>query len=219
MTNLLNKFREPVNGLTHFFAAMLGVVGWIVLLFLSQGELSRVVSLSIYGFSVILLFSASASYHLANASVKTIQSLRKFDHSAIFILIAGSYTPFCVLMFNGFWQWGLLVIIWTIAIIGVVVKIFFLKAPRWLNTAIYLIMGWLVVIASQEMLRTLQPGAIVLLAAGGIIYSVGAVIYATKIFDFAPGKFGFHEIWHIFVILGAAAHYFAIAIFVAPLGS
>jgi hemolysin III len=75
------------------------------------------------------------------------------------------------------------------------------------------------VIASQEMLRTLQPGAIVLLAAGGIIYSVGAVIYATKIFDFAPGKFGFHEIWHIFVILGAAAHYFAIAIFVAPLGS
>jgi len=216
LKNLIIKMREPVNGLTHFFAAILGLIGLIILLILTWRDLGKGITMGIYGISLILLFSASAAYHLVNATPKITEILRKFDHSAIFLLIAGTYTPFCFNMFAGFWKWGLLIIIWSLAIIGVSVKIFIIKAPRWLNAVIYLIMGWLIVSASNEMMRTLPLGAIILLAAGGIIYSLGAVIYATKIFNFYPGKFGFHEIWHIFVILGAAAHFFAIVLYVVP---
>ena len=129
------------------------------------------------------------------------------DHAAIYLLIAGSYTPFCYNMFSGFWKWGLLAIVWSLALLGVILKILFMKAPRWLSTSMYLLLGWLVVIGIREMLLKLPVGALVWLSAGGILYTLGAVVYARKILDLVPGKFGFHEVWHIFVILGALAHF------------
>jgi hemolysin III len=142
--------------------------------------------------------------------------LRKFDHSAIYLLIAGTYTPVCFNLFHGFWQWGLLGIVWGLALTGIGVKLVFIHAPRWLTAGVYVVMGWLCMLGAGEMLRVLPAGALAWLLAGGLIYTFGAVVYVTKILDFVPGKFGFHEVWHIFVILGALAHFIAIAVYVAP---
>lgn len=215
---MLNKLREPVNGLTHFFTAIAALGGLIALLVIGWGNPGKEVSLTVYGVSVILLFAASATYHMVKARPAVIEVLRKFDHSAIYLLIAGTYTPICFNMFSGFWQWGMLTIIWSLAAVGIIVKIFVIKAPRWVSAGVYVVMGWLCVIALQEMLTALPAGALIWLAVGGIIYTFGAVVYITKIFDFVPGKFGFHEVWHIFVMLGALAHFIAVMIYVAPVG-
>jgi hemolysin III len=213
---MFTKLREPVNGLTHFFAAIVAALGLVSLIVLGWHSLIKEISLSVYGTSLVLLFAASATYHMVKAKPGIIAVLRKIDHSAIFLLIAGTYTPFCALMFTGFWKWGLLGIIWLLAIIGIVVKIFISNAPRWLHAGVYIVMGWLCMTAIGEMLRVLPPGAIIWLITGGIIYTLGAIIYITKALDFWPGKFGFHEVWHIFVILGALAHFVAIAGYIAP---
>jgi len=215
---MLSKLREPVNGLTHCFAAVAAAVGLVVLLVLGWQNLSKVLSFSVYGASLILLFAASATYHLVRARPEALGILRRLDHAAIFLLIAGTYTPFCMLMFSGFWKWGLLIIVWSLAVIGIAVKMFIMQAPRWLSAGVYLVMGWLCLAAAGEMLRVLSPGALLWLAAGGLIYTAGAVVYITKTLDFLPGKFGFHEVWHIFVILGALAHFIAIAVYIAPAG-
>jgi hemolysin III len=132
------------------------------------------------------------------------------DHSAIYVLIAGSYTPFCLIAFTGFWRWGLLAIIWSLALIGIATKMFILNAPRWLHAGVYVVMGWLCIMAIGEMLAVLPAFVITWIVIGGIIYTLGAVVYVTKILNFVPGKFGFHEVWHIFVLLGAAAHFVAV---------
>jgi hemolysin III len=213
---MLKNLREPVNGLTHFFAALVAVIGLVVLLIVGRANAGKEISLAIYGVSVILLFSASATYHMVKANPRVIEILRKFDHSAIYLLIAGSYTPICYIMFTGFWQWGMLAIIWSFALVGVIIKIFIIRAPRWVNAGIYLVMGWMAIFALQEMLSRLPVGALIWLGVGGIIYTLGAVVYITKMLDFVPGKFGFHEVWHIFVILGALAHFIAILAYIAP---
>ena len=213
---MFNKLREPVNGLTHLFAAFAAVGGLAALLIIARANTGKQISLAIYGISVILLFSASASYHLIKAKPDVLEILRKFDHSAIYLLIAGSYTPVCYNMFTGFWKWGMLSIIWSFALIGVLIKIFVIKAPRWTTAGVYLVMGRMVVFAINEMLTRLPLGSLIWLAAGGITYTLGAVVYITKTFDFMPGKFGFHEVWHIFVMLGALAHFIAILAYIAP---
>lgn len=213
---LSNRLREPVSGLTHLGGAIAGFIGQIVLLVLASNGLEKFVSTLVYGLSLVGLFSASAAYHLVNAGPKVTALLRKLDHSAIYLLIAGTYTPFCVNAFSGFYRWGLLAIVWGIAIAGIVVKLFYMGAPRWLSAVIYVAMGWLCLMAAGEMTTALTPFALGWLIAGGVIYTLGAVVYATKIFNFAPGKFGFHEVWHIFVLLGALAHFVAVLGVILP---
>jgi len=213
---MLKKLREPVNGLTHFFAAIAAAIGLIILLIISWGSLGKTLALTIYGISLVLLFAASATYHMVKAKPNVLQVLRKLDHSAIYLLIAGTYTPFCAVMFEGFWKWGMLAIIWSLAAIGIVIKVFIINSPRRLNAGIYILMGWLCIAAIGEMLRVLPPWALTWLLIGGITYTLGAVVYITKTMNFWPGKFGFHEVWHIFVILAALAHFIAIAFFIAP---
>lgn len=210
------KLREPVNGLTHFFAAIAALIGTIVLLVVGRGSLTREASLAVYGLCLVLLFAASAAYHLASPPASGVGILRRLDHSAIFLLIAGTYTPFCLLAFHGFWKWGLFAIVWSLAIIGIIVKIFAMNAPRWLSAGTYVVMGWLCLGAVGQMLQVLPVGALAWLTAGGIIYTLGALVYITRIFDFLPGRFGFHEVWHIFVILGALAHFVSIAAYLLP---
>ena len=187
---MFKKIREPVNSLTHWAGAILAVAGLIALLIVGWGAPAKVISLVIYGASLVFLFSASATYHMVRVKDQALEIFRKVDHAAIYLLIAGTYTPFCVNAFEGFWKWGMLSIIWSLAVIGIIVKVFYIRAPRWLNAGIYIIMGWLI--------------------AGGVIYTLGAVVYITKIFNFKPGVFGFHEMWHIFVMLAAAAHFVAV---------
>lgn len=216
---MLSKLREPVSGLTHLFGAVAAFIGQIALLAVGWPGTARIVSVVVYGVSLIALFSASATYHLVNAGPKVTGLLRKLDHSAIYLLIAGTYTPFCVNAFTGFFRWGLLIIIWSIAIVGILVKVFYMKAPRWVSAVVYVIMGWLCVSAAGQMTTVLSPFALTWLIAGGVIYTLGAVVYATKIFNFVPGKFGFHEVWHIFVLLGALAHFVAVmGCLIVPVG-
>jgi hemolysin III len=202
--------REPVNGLTHLGGAFAAFIGQIALLIAGWSGTAKVISVLIYGISLITLFSASAVYHLAMVRPGILQTLRKLDHSAIYLLIAGTYTPFCVNAFTGFFRWGLLTIIWAIALLGITVKIFYIKAPRWLNAVVYVVMGWLCLSAMGQMPVVLPVNTMIWLLIGGVVYTLGAVIYATKIFNFVPGKFGFHEVWHIFVLLGALAHFISV---------
>ena len=214
---MLKKLREPVNGLTHLGGAILALVGLIVLLVVGWSTPAKIISLLIYGVSLVAMFSASATYHMVRAKDKVLVILRKIDHSAIYLLIAGTYTPFCINAFSGFWKWGMLSIIWSLALIGIGIKIFVIKSPRWLNAVIYLIMGWLCFAAIGEMIATLPAWALTWLIIGGVTYTLGAIVYITKIMNFRPGVFGFHEVWHIFVILAALAHFIAIAVYIAPL--
>jgi len=207
---MFSKLRNPFSGLSHLFAAIAAGIGLIALIIIGWGDVGREVSLVVYGLSLIVMFSASATYHMTLSTPKCIETLRKIDHSAIYLLIAGTYTPICFNWFNGFWKWGLLAIVWSLALIGVGFKAFVINTSRWVTAGIYLIMGWLCVIAVKDMLTVLPLGMLVWLLIGGIAFSLGAVVYMARIMDFVPGIFGFHEIWHIFVILGVAAHFTAI---------
>lgn len=207
---MLKKMREPINSLTHWIGAILALAGLITLLVVGWGTPAKVVSLLIYGASLIFLFSASATYHMVRVKEKALEIFRKVDHSAIYFLIAGTYTPFCINAFTGFWKWGMLTIIWSLAAIGVGIKVFIIRVPRWLNAGIYIAMGWLVVGASGQLLAALPVWVITWLIIGGVVYTLGAIVYITKVFNFVPGIFGFHEVWHIFVLLAAAAHFVAV---------
>jgi len=207
---MFKKLREPVNSLTHWAGAVLALTGLIVLLIVGWSTPAKIVSLTVYGLSLIAMFSASATYHMVHAKDNILEIFRKVDHSAIYLFIAGTYTPFCVNAFEGFWRWGMLSIIWSLALIGVIVKVFYIRAPRWLNAGIYLVLGWLCIAAIGQMLAVLPVWVIGWLIAGGVLYTLGAIVYITKIFNFKPGVFGFHEVWHIFVMLASAAHFVAV---------
>ncbi len=213
MKNSSIHFRQPFNGLSHLIGAVLSFIGLVFLIIQGWGDATKEISYLIYGISLLLLFSASAAYHLTNSNDRVMLTLRKLDHTAIYLLIAGTYTPICLLFFEGFWRIGLLSIIWGMGLAGIIVKLFVIKAPRWVTAGIYLVMGWMCVMAAGELLRSMPPGALLWLAIGGLFYTLGAVIYITKKLDFIPDVFGFHEVWHIFVILGAASHFILIAIY------
>ncbi len=216
---MIDKLRDPVSGLTHLAAAITAALGLIVLLILSRGDPGKELTLLIYGISLILMFSASATYHLVRTTPKNELWLRKLDHSAIYLLIAGTYTPVCLTFFTGFYRWGLLAIVWGFALVGITIKLFVIHAPRWLNAGVYLIMGWLAVFAIQQIITTMPVGAMIWLIAGGFFFTLGAIIYITRKMDFVPGVFGFHEVWHIFVILGCLCHFIMVAGYIAPLVS
>jgi|AutmiccommuBRH23_1029490.scaffolds.fasta_scaffold00280_71 hemolysin III len=207
--------REPISALTHLAAAIISLFGLLSLIYFGWGDLSKTITLIIYGISLILMFAASGTYHLVIAKDSIILKLRKLDHSAIYLLIAGSYTPICFHFFEGFWQYGMLAIIWGLALIGVTVKLFVIHAPRWVTAGVYLLMGWLAIMGVEEILRSMPMIAIIWLVAGGLFYSIGAIVYITKKLNFIPGVFGFHEIWHIFVILGAFSHFYVVLRFIA----
>jgi hemolysin III len=211
--------REPVNGLTHLFAAVAASVGLVALAYLAKDDPAKLASLIIYGSTLVLMFSASAAYHLIRAGPRITLLLRKLDHSAIYLLIAGTYTPICLHYFTGFWRLGFLAVIWSLGLAGIAAKSVVIRAPRWITAGIYLLMGWLSVAAVGEIIAAMPAGALAWLLAGGVFYTGGAVIYILKKPDPVPGAFGFHEIWHIFVILGAFSHLALMLAYIAPGGA
>ncbi len=213
---MLKRMREPVNALTHLGAALAAVAGLIALLAVGRDSWAKQLSLLVYGVSLIFMLTASGCYHLIRTSPRRQQLLRKVDHSSIFVLIAGTYTPICFNLFTGFWQWGMLALIWSLALAGTISKVFIIQTPRWFTTAVYLVMGWLALLAAPEILTVLPAGAVAWLLAGGVVFTLGAVVYATKALDFFPQVFGFHEVWHLFVIGGCLCHYILILAYVAP---
>jgi hemolysin III len=213
------RLREPVNGLTHAAGGLLAAVGLSVLLATaaSTGSLDQLVAFGVFGLSLVALYAASALYHLLPLSPSGVARLRRLDHMTIFVLIAGTYTPFCLLALDGGWRWGLLGLIWSLALCGVLLKALWMDAPRWLSVVLYLGMGWTAVIATPALLRAVPPGGIIWVLAGGLVYSAGALVYGLKRPNLVPGVFGFHEVWHLFVLAGSACHFWAVLRYVAPL--
>ena len=203
------KMREPVSGLTHLIGAVLSAIGLVLMIYyaVSKGTVWHIVSFSIFGGSLILLYTASTLYHLLNISEKGVRVLRKIDHMMIYILIAGTYTPICLIPLRGGWGYSLLITIWGIAITGIIMKLLWFDAPRWLYTLFYLFMGWLVVIALWPMAKTIPLAGVLWMIAGGLLYTIGAVIYGTKWPRLKSKVFGFNEIFHLFVLYGSFCHF------------
>ncbi|APR68133.1 MAG: hemolysin III family protein [Thalassolituus sp.] len=210
-------FRDPISGLTHLIGALFAIVALCILAVqaATYGGVWHMVSFSIFGATLFLMFASSALYHLLHAPDHIIVWLKRLDHMAIFLLIAGSYTPFCLIPLHGPVGWGLFSAVWALALAGVFLKLFWLSAPRWLSTVVYVSMGWLIVFAIEPAIDTIPAGALWWLLYGGLAYTVGAIVYATKKPDPWPRWFGFHEIWHLFVMAGAFCHFWAIAFYLA----
>ncbi len=209
------KLKEPIAGSLHLVGAVLSIPALVALILLGGNSAWKVVSFSIYGGALFLLFIFSTMYHwLPQSAGGKFQIFRKLDHLAIYLLIAGSYTPFCLNTLRGGWGWTIFGLIWGMAILGIAAQSIYINVSRWLTTSIYIFMGWLVLIAVKPLMAALPIGGIWWLVAGGVIYSVGGVIYSIKKPNIFP-KFGYHELWHVLVLLGAACHYVAILFYVA----
>ena len=213
------RFREPVNGLTHLAGGLLASVGLIVLLASATraGRVDQFVAFGIFGFSLIGLYTASALYHLLPLSPAGVTRLRRVDHMSIFLLIAGTYTPFCLLALDGGWRVGLLCLVWGLALCGILLKLLWMGAPRWLSVALYLGIGWVALIPAPALFRAIPAGGMAWVLAGALVYSGGALIYGLRRPNPIPGVLGFHELWHLFVVAGSACHFWAVLGYIAPL--
>ncbi len=200
------KMDEPVNTWTHFITFFAAIIGLIFLVIETKDNIPKLITMTIYGVSVILLYGASTLYHWVKpVNYKSI--LRKLDHSAIYLLIAGSYTPVFFYGLTGTWKPVMLIAVWALAVAGILLKIRFIQVPRIISTVFYLILGWIALVPFVQLLNNLPVGAIILIIIGGVFYSIGAVIYATKCFNFFPNRFGFHEIFHLFIMMGSITHF------------
>ncbi len=214
------RFREPISGLTHLAGAILSVAALVRLLFVAvkYGNGWHIISFAVFGVSLILLYGSSAAYHLVKVSPRIIQNLRRLDHTMIYILIAGTYTPFCLGPLRGPWGFWLLAVIWIAALFGLCFSVFWIEAPRWLATTLYILMGWAIVTAAKPLWHNLPYSTLAWLVIGGLLYNCGAIIYMLKRPDPWPGVFGFHEIWHLFVLAGSLSHFISVVRYLPVLG-
>ena len=217
--HILKNLREPMNGFTHFIGIIFAMTATVLLVDLSLNPYKphHLISFLIFGIGMILLYTTSTLYHWLKLSDAGTKKLRKADHIMIFIYIAATYTPVCIVALRETIGWMLLAATWSVAIFGIIIKIFWMNAPRWLSTFIYILMGWLAVGAIFPLINSLQTGAILWLLAGGLFYTIGAVIYALKRPDPFPGVLGFHEIFHLLVLLGTFSHFWMMYRYVAIL--
>lgn len=200
------QVKDPMSALTHFIGFLAVIPVFILLLDQAETKM-QFIGFTVFGISLMLLYGASTIYHTLKLSAEKTALLRRIDHMMIFVLIAGTYTPVCLVTLAGKWGTILLTAIWGIAIAGVFMKIFWMGAPRWLSTTIYVVMGWLSITAFVPLMKAVGWGGFGMLLGGGIAYTVGALIYALKKPNLAILKsFGFHEIFHIFVMIGSAFH-------------
>ena len=208
------KIKEPVNALTHFAMFLAGIAGLVLLLWKAWGTFSGVTAALIFGLSIVLLYGASTLYHWVETTPRKELILRKLDHISIYMLIAGTYTPVLYYGLNDPWRWIMLAVIWGLCTLGAVLKVWLVGMARGLTAAFYLALGWMAVIPFKQLIDSLPRSALILMVSGGAAYTLGAIIYATKIFNFIPEKFGFHEVFHIFVGIGTVLHFLMIFLFV-----
>ena len=200
------RIREPVNSASHLVGLLLAGAGTLLLFRMAGGPEQRAAFL-VYGATLILLYGASTLYHTLPLSERRLRALRTLDHIAIYFLIAGTYTPIAVLTLDSRRGLGLLGAGWLIAGAGIPFKLFFLDAPVWLSTGSYLAMGYLALVAIVPLAQAVSIGGVMWLVAGGVAYTVGAVIFSRRRPDPFPGRFGHHEIWHLLVLIGSACHF------------
>lgn len=219
MTKL--HIKDPGSAITHFIGMVLSVLAATPLLLKSYRDTGNFsltsLSLAIFIISMILLYAASTTYHTLDISPKVNKLLRKIDHMMIFILIAGTYTPVCMVVLGDRTGWMLLALVWSIAIIGITIKACWITCPKWFSSVLYIAMGWVCILAFTKIVQALPSTAFGWLLAGGIIYTVGGIIYALKLplFNSRHQNFGSHEIFHLFVMGGSLCHYIMMYQFVA----
>ncbi len=210
--------REPGSAITHYIGMMMAVIAATPLLIkaaLSANE-STLPAMSIFILSMVLLYGASATYHSVNISGKALRFFRKLDHMMIFVLIAGTYTPVCLIILDGPLGYTLFSVVWSIALFGIILKAFWITCPKWFSSMIYIAMGWVCLGVFGPLWNVLPHAAFLWLLAGGIIYTIGGVIYALKlpIFNGKHKYFGSHEIFHLFVMAGSICHFIFMYLYV-----
>ena len=217
--NMQITIREPGSALTHFIGMMLAVFAAVPLLVkaaVTSGP-RNFTAMCIFMLSMILLYGASTMYHSVNVTGKFLRLFRKIDHMMIFVLIAGSYTPVCLIVLGGERGYTLLGLVWGIALAGMLINAFWITCPKWFSSLIYIAMGWVCVLVFGDLLAALPPAAFLWLLAGGIIYTIGGIIYALKlpIFNAKYKFFGSHEVFHLFVMGGSICHFIFMYLYVA----
>ena len=221
----VEKGRDPYDGLrpwsaiTHGVGAVLGILATAVLVAgaAGLGDVWKAASFAIYGLSMTALYSASTLYHCVNTSVRGRLALRKLDHASIYFLIAGSYTPVCLTALRGPWGWSLFGVIWGLALAGLFLTLTWINCPRALTSTVYITMGWLAIIAIYPIWLVLGFRGVFWLLAGGVLYTVGGVLYALKWPGRDNPRFGCHEVFHVFILLGSIAHFVMMYTVLLPL--
>ena len=213
------RIKDPGSAITHFIGMMMAVFASTPLLIKAarQPDKIHMIALGIFITSMILLYAASTLYHTLDLSENANKRLKKMDHMMIFVLIAGTYTPICIIALPQPVGMQLFTLVWGIALLGIVVKMFWVTCPKWFSTLLYISMGWICVLAFTQLLNSLPAAAFGWLLAGGIIYTIGGIIYALKlpIFNSKHRYFGSHEIFHLFVMGGSVCHFIVMYVFVA----
>lgn len=213
---MLLRIREPINSMSHLVGVVLSMAGLIILLVKSvqAGGIVHLLAALVFGLSLILLYTSSMIYHGVVSSTEVIRVLRKIDHCMIYVLIAGTYTPVCLLTLQGKLGIGLLIAVWSLALLGIVLKLVWFDAPRWLYTGFYLLLGWLAVFFIYPISLALPGEGVFLLVLGGLLYTTGSVFYALKPQKLKLWKLGFHEIFHFFILAASITHYLFVYFYV-----
>lgn len=213
--SFVRQKKERFSSFSHIFGALASILGLPLLLVLSYPSVEKLILSIIYTLSTTFLFFCSGFYHAFKKSENEVSIWRKFDHIAIFVMIAGTYTPICYLYLDGFWRWGILGAQWFLVICGLIFKLFVLNAPRYITTGIYLLQGWMAILPLYQLYLKMPLFSLILMGLGGILYSIGAIIYNHKKPNPIPDVFGFHEIFHVLILMAAFSHYLVIVMSIA----
>ncbi len=215
----MNKDKKEItSAVTHLGGAIFAVIGMIMLLqnAIQSNNIISILAFIIFGVSMILLYSTSTAYHFIDASKERAKLvMRKLDHIMIFVLISGTYTPICLLALKNTIGYTLLGVVWSITLLGVFIKIFWINAPRWVSAGLYIGMGWLSVFVLAPLVKSMPLGGIIWLFMGGLMYTIGGVIYGLKKPNIDKPWFGFHELFHLFVLAGTFCHFMMMYFYVA----
>ena len=206
------QIREPINSISHLVGCILSAIGFLYLLSqtIPTGNQVKIISSIIFSIGLIGLYSASTIYHWSTLPLKALATLRKIDHIMIYFLIASTYTPICLITLKGRIGYTLLTIVWTLAVTGIILKVFWNNAPRLLYTSFYIVLGWSAIFVVYPLATRLVISGFLLIVLGGISYTIGGIIYALKPARLKIWKFGYHEIFHIFILAGSILHYITI---------
>lgn len=214
---MYKKLREPINSITHFVGAGLSFIALIAMLIkvaISDPSIISILSVTIFGISLTLLYATSGTYHGIISTEKVIKFFQKLDHSMIFVLIAGSYAPFCLISIGDKFGFTMFLIMITLAIVGIIFKLCWFNCPCWVDSVMYIGMGWIALFMIKPLAAILPGISLFWLVLGGILYTIGGIIYATKSKKLTIGNWGFHEIFHIFILLGSLSHFICVYTYV-----
>ena len=214
---MYKKLREPINSITHFVGAGLSFIALIAMLIkvaISDPSIISILSVTIFGISLTLLYATSGTYHGIISTEKVIKFFQKLDHSMIFVLIAGSYAPFCLISIGNKFGFTMFLIMITLAIVGIIFKLCWFNCPCWVDSVMYIGMGWIALFMIKPLAAILPGISLFWLVLGGILYTIGGIIYATKSKKLTIGNWGFHEIFHIFILLGSLSHFICVYTYV-----